>query len=310
MAKSRARYPMGWLGPAFAAREWEKESVRAHFTEFFIANQTRSTENIRACPWDGLIEKATGKKYLPNVAQETGDCVSFGMKNAVEHLSCIERAGKGERQIVKLCFCPYIYGSSRMAPEAGNGELSGRGAGSLGSWAAIVVQKYGILFSDTEDCPPYSGKVADRWGDTMDWKQFTPTADDFLVRGVAPIKNGDQLRDAIVNGYPCTIASNVGYSMRLKDDRGKSWYTGRDSWAHQQAFTGYDPQPVPCVYKLNSWGESAHGPQLDGPPGGGWVTLEEADRTIRQGDAECFAISNFDGFPEQEKLWDNTAPIF
>ena len=70
--------------------------------------------------------------------------------------------------------------------------------------------------------------------------------------------------------YPCTIASNR--QMRLQDDRGKSWFGGRDAGRKCRR---HDPEPCRASIAATI-GIRAHGPQLDGPPGGSWITADNS----------------------------------
>jgi glutaredoxin len=55
-------------------------------------------------------------------------------------------------------------------------------------------------------------------------------------------------------------------------------------------------------YVLNSWGPDAHPKPLQGePPGGFWVTWEDLDRIVKQGDS--WAFSSFDGFRKTDIDW-------
>ena len=55
---------------------------------------------------------------------------------------------------------------------------------------------------------------------------------------------------------------------------------------------------------MNSWGPDAHGPQLDGPAGGGWIRGAALARELRDDGCECFAFSGFAGFPAKKIIWD------
>ncbi len=147
----------------------------------------------------------------------------------------------------------------------------------------------------------YSAAVAKSWGGQKGpWQQFVGEADDHLIRTVAPIDNTVALAQAVTNGYYVTIASMRGYSMQLKNEHGKSWFVGQDTWPHQMSIIAVDTVPELCFYRRNQWG-NAHGKQLDGPDGGGWVRATELEPELRNGDTECFAYSQFDGFPSDAK---------
>jgi hypothetical protein len=286
------------------------EAFQSVLRPFFISGQTETTEDKRFAPWDDATEIASGQKFLKLYRQEIGDCVSHGMKNALEHLICIEIALLKEPERFHYCFPPWLYMISRMMNEGGRGQL-GNSDGSLGSWMARTIRVHGVLRSDFPGVPAYSGSVAKQWGNSKEPKtQFGDEADNHLVKTVSQIKNGQQLWDALINGYMVTIASMWGANMRLKEEWGKHWYHGNDRWPHQMCYVAAcsGDQAVcptggghpPAAYRLNSWGANAHGGvQGDGYPDGGWITLDDADRDIRSSGAECFVFSAFDGYPSR-----------
>jgi hypothetical protein len=183
--------------------------------------------------------------------------------------------------------------------QIGKGRL-GRDGGRLGSWAAEGVQKYGVLAADEPGVPAYSGGLAKQWGTAGPPAEMIELAKPHLVRSAARVTTYEQLRDGLYNGYSATIASMKGWAMKLKDDGGKSWFTGRDTWPHQMWIAGFDETGSrPGIYRGNNWGETAHGPQLDGPAGGGWQDADDIAKELRDSGTECFLFSQFDGFPGQ-----------
>jgi hypothetical protein len=289
----------GWAGPEAARRAWD--AFGDSFAEFRIVNADGSTNTDplpeRACLWEPM-RKIYGR-YLENIRQQIGDCVSWGCRNAVDHTAVCEIAA-GEREIFRPSFPPYFYGISRV--QIGGGKL-GSSDGSLGVWAAEGVRRYGVLAADEPGCPAYDGRVAKAWGSSGPPQKFIEVARPHVIQTTARIRNVDDLCRALANGYACTIASMWGRAMRLVDRDGKSWFTGRDTWPHQMSILGYDRRGTPAYYRMNSWGPDAHGPQLDGPPGGGWEELEKLDRELRNDGVECFAFSGFKGFPAKKIDW-------
>lgn len=284
----------GWLGPEAAREAWP--SIADEFRPFRIYG---ATEVKRTCAWDAWSKIGWDINKSILFKQEIGDCVSFGAAIAVAAVMAYEAVIIQEPERFEVPFPPYLYAISRLMPEGGNGRL--RGDGSLGSWMAATVKKYGVLRANFTGVPTYSGTVAKAWGSKKSpWQEFVPEADDHCIKTVAPINNCADLAQAITNGYFVTIASMRGYAMDLKDDKGKSWFVGRDSWPHQMSIIAVDTEPELCFYRRNQWA-NAHGPQLDGPDGGGWIRAEELESELRDGDTECFAFSQFDGFPSDEK---------
>lgn len=288
----------GWAGPDEAARVWD--AIGSQFSPFFIAGQQVATQGETCRLWD-YTRKVLGKD-TPNYAQKTGDCVSFGAKNAIEYLSCMEKAKHGEREMFKPIFPPYLYMTGRV--KIGQNKLKGR-AGSLGSWMAKGVEIYGTIPADLEGLPEYSGQLADQWGDGRgDFTHWIEEGDDHLIRSTARITSWSQLVDAICNGYPVTIASNLGFNMKPSSD---GFHKRRGSWAHQMCITGICDGAKPWTGILNSWGPNAHGELTDFETGEPWpkgmlrVRPEDLEPAFKRG--ELFAYSQFDGFPEQKLDW-------
>ena len=154
----------GWLGPEAAREEIEKMRPSglvvsyAEALERGLLRRPAPPEDpfIKAPIWE-LCKKVLGHDLLPG-KQETGDCVSWGIKQAGERRQVIEIAA-GQEERFRPWFAPWIYAVSRN--QIGGG-LSGDG--SLGIWGAKAIAKYGVLFADDEGVPPYSGRIADSWG--------------------------------------------------------------------------------------------------------------------------------------------------
>ena len=284
----------GWAGPEAAKRAWNQ--VAGSFQPALVYGQTESSAGKRVVLWD-FTRPINGGKDLPNHAQEIGDCVSWGLKHATDYLQCMEILRLGDNEEFHPTFAPYFYGTSRV--QVGGGRL-GNGDGSLGSWGAEAAMKYGVLREDEKGVPKYTGAIAKTWGRSGPPSAFLEIGKRHLIKSAARVTSWEQMRDMLHSGYPCTIASMKGWQMKLKDDGGKSWFTGKDQWPHQMHISGYDETGSrPGAFRGNSWGPTAHGPQLDGPAGGGWQDVEDLDRELRSGDTEAYALSQFNGFPAQ-----------
>lgn len=288
----------GWLGPAAAVYEYER--LQSRFGQFRIFGQT---QRRRTCAWDNWQKLGWDINQSTLYGQDTGDCVSFGAAIVVAAVAAHEIVRLGQPEKFEVPFPPYLYGISRMMPEGGNGRL--RGDGSLGSWMADTIVQYGVLRENYPGVPQYSGDLADRWGrNSREFEKFFPEGRQRLIKTAAPLHNVEDVIDAVCNGYYVTIASMRGYAMKLKNEKGKSWYTGKDTWPHQMSFIAYDEDPEPCLYRRNQW-RNAHGEQLDGPAGGGWVRAADVAKEIASSESEVYAYSNFIGFPaEREKPLD------
>lgn len=280
----------GWIAPEDRSKEEQErhEAIVGEMPAFLIVGNTEDQPK-ELFLWDFV--KAVYGKHLPNYAQQIGDCVSFGMKNAAEYLQCMEINRLGEFEEFHPIYPPYIYGISRV--QIGGGRISGDG--SVGSWAADGVRKYGVLRSTESGVPAYSGSVAKEWGRKGPPADMIEKAKPHCMKTTAPVRNFVAVRDAITNGYPVTVASNVGFEGGEYTKDGKKFLKRGGSWGHQMCFVGVTESAAYC---LNSWGEN-FGPKglNDEPPGGFWVAAEDVDRMTGQDDS--YAISQFDGFPRQ-----------
>lgn len=232
-----------------------------------------------------------------NYPQEDGDCVSFGAKNGCEHLQAFQLKS-GDKSKWRSVFPPYIYGISRV--QIGGGRI--RGAGSLGVWATQGLIKYGCLFTDIPGVPKYSKAIAQSWGNSGPPKQFIDEASKYLLKmqmDAAKVTMWEQLKSAISNGYPITIASNYGFTMK-PGSRGYHEYA--DTWPHQMCILGYDESEQyeePCVCIVNSWG-NVHGEIIDKVTNEKWpvgtlrVRKSVVLKMLLDGGGDSWAYSNLD----------------
>jgi hypothetical protein len=287
----------GWLGEEVAKDQWNLLKSSPTFKQF----PRFSGESKRMMLFE-VTRKVLGGD-TKNYAQEIGDCVSFGAKNAIEYLMCCERLLKGDLEKFRPVFPPYLYGTGRVY--VGRGQL-GNEDGSLGSWMAEAVVKYGVLCADEEGVPAYAGSVAKAWGGRSGktyldkWK---PVGEVHPVKSAAQVRTWSELCDAICNGYPCTVASNQGFEMEAGSD---GFHDPRGQWAHQMCIIGVDNEyRDPYAIILNSWGD-AHGTLKDFNTGENLPigTLRVRKRVIESmlSYGETFAYSNFEGFEDQEAL--------
>lgn len=233
--------------------------------------------------------------HIPTWKQQSGDCVSMGWSNAVAYRMAFQIAREQRNEILKIPFPPYMYGISRVQI----GKRNIRGAGSVGAWAAQGSQGYGVYPIDqaSKDGYTYSGRLADEWGREGPPQTAIQFASKFRIRTVSQVKSWEDVRDALVHGYPVTVASNVGFNGGSYDRDGKRWLRASGRWAHQMCFVGVEDRPgrEKGAYCLNSWGEDAHPrPLSDEPRGGFWVDWQTVQRMVAQGDS--WAYSDFDGF--------------
>lgn len=242
-----------------------------------------------------------GRKILgtdsPNYPQQVGDCVSFGGKNACEYVQYYPIAA-GERSVWTRVFPPYLYGCGRVF--IGNGQM-GRQDGSVGAWQAQAVMKYGTIPINAPGCPEYSGSIARQWGlKPGPDDSFVTVGKQHIVKSTAAVTTWEELVAALTNGYPVTVASNVGYDMTPRSDGFNHYST---HWGHQMCIIGVDDdasQPHACI--LNSWGD-VHGQIKDFKTGEIWpkgtLRARKSDVMYMLAEKDTFAYSSLEGFPAQ-----------
>jgi len=254
----------------------------------------------RVMLWE-LYRKISGGKDWPNIAQAIGDCVSWGIRNAINATQCLPILN-GEFYEWHDTFPPYFYGISRV--QIGGTRL-GLTDGSLGVWGSRGVLQYGALAADGEGVPPYSGSLARSWGrGSGPPANFITEGKKHLVKSSSLVPGWDACCDAVKNGYGVSVASNYGFQMNA-DSSG--FMRAQGTWNHQMAILGVDTggdgiPPHACVF--NSWGD-VHGqlrdlrdPTILWPKGTLRVRPETIDAMLKQGDS--FVYSMFDGFPAQK----------
>lgn len=232
--------------------------------------------------------------------QTVGDCVSMGAAGCAQVLMATDIVLRGDREEwMGLVATEPIYAGSRV--EVGGGQL-GNSDGSVGAWAAkwmtdwgiIVRGKYGMI-----DLTEYSGQRAREWGRRGVGcpDELEPIAREHPIKTASKCTSYEQARDAIVNGYPVSVASMVGFNDRRDSD---GFLRRSGSWAHQMYFAGVDDDyKRPGLLCVNSWGLSwVSGPTRHNQPEGSfWVDADTCDSMLGQGDS--FAYSGFEGFPAQ-----------
>jgi hypothetical protein len=250
--------------------------------------QANEKANVRL--WHATL-KVHGKHHI-NVAQEGNDCTAQAAKHAVELLQDIEITNTGgTASDCRLVAAHYIYGRSRHPDDA----PAVRREGCSGAYTAKCVME-GVLAADTPGLPSYSGQIVRQWGNTGPPRKWITEAKKFPIKQTSPCRNASEIRDAVCNLYPVTIASNVGFDrIEVRDNRRVGVRSGQ--WPHQMLICGYDGQTgrEPYYYVYNSWGPTAHGSPLgDEPPGGFWITERDMEAIAAQ--RACFAYSSFVGF--------------
>lgn len=249
---------------------------------------------------------------FPGIHQLTGSCVGAGGGNVAFSLLAIQAITLRKPEEIVVPFWPFTYGRGRLRSGSRN-----PGEGSSGTGQSEAMRLDGIMSGVYQGLPSfthndgivYSSSIEMSWsdGDAAQAMNLLPVAQKHLIKTVAKLKSSDDVRAAICAGYPVTEASMYGFNPRVEGEGSDAVLVGRRGprWSHQMSFHGWweHPKLGELFWLQNQWGLNAHGRDPSGGPlGGVWVPKSDVDWLIRDGD-ECFAFSQFDGFPAQTFEW-------
>lgn len=260
-----------------------------------------------------VVNKAAGYEFFP-WDQKTGSCVGQGALAVMATLQAVEIITEKQTfEEWRLPFILYNYGQSRK-----RGGLNGEGEGSFGSSMAESLNEDG--------CPPldpsYPQPIHQQDGSwtfgakaEMDWSNgnkppidLSSSAKSFKVKSTSKLNSSEEVKQALSNGYPVTIASSWwGFGeMKVKASGTPAVQLASRSqnWGHQQSCLGFTTHPdFGLIFLIqNSWG-NAHGTppgNFGEPKGSYWIKAKDMDRICFE---EVFSFSNFDGYPARTIDW-------
>jgi hypothetical protein len=308
----------GWIPPDERTREQEIANAEAvaKMPKFKIVGKTDYGEGkvFLTDLWKHPdVVSALGYEF-PGIRQVTGSCVGCGGGNALFTLIAADAITRGEPEKIVIPFWQIAYGRSRFYM----GDTS-PGEGSLGGTFAQAVREDGTLDAQQEGLPEFDKSDGLCWGEEceLSWSdgdaqqtlELLPLSREHLVKTTAECHSADDVREAICNGYPVTLASNWGGLMECEITGNPPVLLNRraTSWAHQMSGENWwdHPSLKEIFWIHNQWGKRAHGiDPAGGPAGGFWITAKEMDSICRNG--EVFAFSQFAGFPAQKIPWDGS----
>ena len=253
------------------------------------------------------VTTTVGYPY-PGILQNTGSCVGAGGGNCIFTLAAIEVARNGDAEEALVPFWLLTYGRSRY--DAG---MRGRGEGSLGSTFAQASREDGIIpatlaglpkFTNAEDALSWGADAEMTWSDGAQISsQWLSESRQHLVGSTAPCQSSAEVRQAILNYYPCTDASPKFVNQpRMQGSQSPAAVGRLDSdGGHQTSILGWwnHPELGELFWYMNQWPRSMYPADPGGGPAGGcWITSLAMDWICRNG--EVYAFSQFQGFPAQE----------
>jgi hypothetical protein len=225
---------------------------------------------------------ATGG-YWPYVAQAIGDCVSHGHGHGYDLLQCVEYVLEGGKPGALTrgeteTDTEFLYGVGREAA----GMLGSWGDGCYGSAMVKAMTQAGVL--PRSAVGPYDGQRAKRWGHDGAPPELKAQAARWKLGGAALVRTWDELVAALANGYPVTICTALGFTMR-RDEDGFCRRQGR--WGHCMLVCGVrqGARPGACVFQ--SWGPNVPGgpTALGQPDNSFWVGRADVEAVLGEGDS-------------------------
>lgn len=233
-----------------------------------------------------------------------GSCVSFGTNQAVETTLATQIVFlRGSKDEFKHISEEVTYGGSRV--QVGKGRI--RGDGSVGSWGAEFVQKWGIVERAKHgqyDLSAYSVSTCRTFGDRGVPVDLQAIAKERPVKDITFCKSWAEVKRALASGYALSICSDQGFEGN-RDANGVK--KPRGSWAHCMAIDGYHTEGATEYAHIdNSWGaRPSEGPTGWGnpPDSGFWVESSVIDRLAKMQGNEVIAFSAVRGWPSRKLDW-------
>lgn len=249
--------------------------------------------------------------------QFTGSCVGVSDGDATATLSFIQRFLADAPTKAFIPFWPFSYGRTRYL----EGDR-GRGEGAIDSVMGTQNGTEGILdtspaglpqFRQTGDGIQLSKSIELEWSDgNGPAMQYLDKAKPHLVGTRAPLNTTEDIKAAILNGYP-VLYGNDGFigNASIVGSGAEACTVGRhdSQGGHSTCYLGWWDHPTlgPLFLMSNQWPTSVYPKD---PAGGGrcccWEREADVARIFRtgSGNGETMALSHLNYFPAQPKLLD------
>lgn len=312
--------PLGWIRPADRTTAQHNADATAKAMRVRFALPPAAADPVKVVLTDlwkhPSVVQDVGREFT-GFHQWTGSCVGVSAGNAVATLSFVQRLLTAGSTKAMIPFWGYPYGMTRYA----EGDR-GQGEGAVDSVMGHELTRDGVFSFNEPGLPSFS--FSDGWTipkqDEFVWSdggridpKWKTLGRQHVVKGVAPINSVDEIRTAIINGYPVlsgceyyvgngSVASGGGTPYV----RGK--YGGRGG--HSTCRLGWwdHPNDGPLILYSNQWPTSTYPAD---PAGAGrccvWIPASEDEKMLRNyggGDGETMALSHLDWFPAQPEVLD------
>lgn len=285
----------GWIDDPFAREHFIATQPKPFLSQQYDAIRNSGEDKIVLLY--KFFEEITNKPLIPHY-QEIGDCVAHAFGLGVDVLTAVRilMFNQPEEWLTK-CATEIIYAGSRV--EASSRRL--RGDGSMGVWASKFIREWGVLLrrpylNGKYDYTDYEGSVARKLGKSGVPDDLEPLCREHPVRTCSIVRSWEECRDAVANGYPVAMCSNIGFNTRR--DKDGFLRRSRRPWYHAMVILGIDDKyKRPGGLIQNSWGKDwVSGPtRHDQPVGSFWADASTINRALKQGDS--IALSGYVGYP-------------
>ena len=145
----------------------------------------------------------------------------------------------------------------------------------------------------------YDASYGTGWGSRGVPAEIIAEGKKHQVKTLTQIRNINEARDALANGYGIAVCSGYGFAS-TRDDKGFARQQG--SWSHAMAWIACDDTgSEPAFLVQNSWGkwnDGGHPSWGPIPDGSFLIKADIADRMLRSDGS--FAFSAINGFPAQD----------
>lgn len=309
----------------FAGATYDPAEVEALHAEIAASGGTiNAATAAKANDWEGSHEgklvahfqhvEAAYPGCWPGPAQQRGDCVSHGGKNArLYTMVCEVVAALPDEVSGKVEGLPVVSAagikSGVLSTEASYWFRGHGGDGwQCASDARVAIKNAGCVVRRDYpeagvDLTSYSGSLAGKYGRSAPPANIRDALDNNLIRTATEADTFEEVRDLLGNGYGVNSCGSEGFSNK-RDENGVSKRSG--SWAHSMAIIGADDRDLikqkygeGLLLVLNSWGRWNSGPRrilgttIDIPEGSFWVRWSDHKRR------SFTAFSGVNGWPAQ-----------
>jgi hypothetical protein len=317
MTLANAPGPLGWISPRDRTPDQHAAHARslARMPRFALPDPSIGLGPVKVCLYDAWSKPevvADVGFVFPRFHQLTGSCVGAGGGQALFSLIAMQRLLAENPTKAFLPFWPFSYGRCRL-----NEGDRGEGEGAMGSSFAEVLVKEGVLSASEPGLPAFTNadglvltqRLEMHWsnGAASDLVGYLDRARVHPVGSAAPLRTFEEVKAALLNGYPITWACNdyIGHAS-VQGSGADACVVGRwdGSGGHQQSVHAYWDHPSlgPVVWVQNNWPGSTYPKDpAGGPVCGCWVKQADVEAAFRL-DAEVYALSHLTWFPAQPAL--------